>query len=167
MRTVIFISLLFTFFVGCKEKSEEAEVVTPAIEGSKAVIPMIRAIRFFGTEEDFGIELNGERAFLQQESITPNRIEIPYEHGLELLEDFYSIPGIENYRGKKSDDRQTSVYYLVHIFDEMPQHYSEEWVDYIIPKNKLDSLPRVKEWFDSMYSTQKIANAEQDAAPNH
>ena len=133
---------------------------------AKAKRPMIRWIRFYGTDQDYGIELNGEQAFLRQESIEPNRIEISYEKGLKLLEDFYSLPRIETYRGKDTDNRQTSIHYLVNIFDEMPQRYSEDWVDYVFVKDELDSFPELKEWFGRMKSTQTLANAEQADGDN-
>jgi len=65
------------------------------------------------------------------------------------------------YRGKKSDNRQTSIQYLVVIYDEMPQHSSDDWVDYVIPKDSVALNPELKAWFEDMRTTQKQADAEQ------
>ena len=87
-------------------------------------------------------------------------MEISYSNGLSLLEGFYAIPRIEEYRGKESDDRQTSVQYLVVVYDEMPEHYSTDWVDYVIPKDIVALHPELNAWFENMRATKKQAEAE-------
>ncbi|WP_379713232.1 hypothetical protein [Haloferula chungangensis] len=121
---------------------------------------MIRSISFNDRNGDIGVELNGDRAFLRQDSPEHTRAEIPYHDGLNLLEGFYDIPRIEEYRGKKSDNRQTSIQYLVVIYDEMPQHYSDEWLDYVIPKDSVALNPELNAWFENMRTTKRQADAE-------
>lgn len=87
-----------------------------------------------------------------------------YLDGLSLLEGFYAIPRIGEYRGKKSDDRQTSIQYLVVIHDEMPEHYSDEWVDYVIPKDSVVLHPELNAWFENMRAAKKLADEKQAGA---
>ena len=155
MKTALIISLLVTMFVGCKERSTNAtvkEVKPAAVELAK---PLIRDISINSGSERFGIELNGDRAFFRLQAEVPERKEIPYGEGLRLLEGFYSISGIEEYRGKDSDDRQTSVQYLVNIYDEMPERYSKDWVDYVIPKNEVSANTELQAWFESMQTMKR------------
>jgi len=114
---------------------------------------MVRSIRFYGTDHDIGIELNGDRAFYHRESPENAKVQIPYEEGLALLEDFYALPRINEYRGKKSDDRQTSTHHLITIYDEKPEHYSKEWVDYLIPKDSAEGFPEFESWMKRISHT--------------
>jgi hypothetical protein len=161
MRNALTLTLAIACLFSCERKTTkttETISVTDRVEAEKS---MIRYIHFNDTDGDIGVEINGDRAFLRQDSVGHKRTEIPYRDGLSLLEGFYAIPRIEEYRGKKSDDRQTSIQYLVVIYDEMPEHYSEEWVDYVIPNNSVELHPELNAWFESMRTTKEIADAEQ------
>jgi len=156
----IFILLVCTTFSGCRQ--EEPPVVTePETEASdQAQRPPIRIIRFYGTNKSFGIELNGERAFLTQNTTPKIKLEIPFDDGLSLLEGFYKISGIERYRGSDDDERTTSIQYLIHIYDEMADRKFGEWVDYIVPKDRLSSDPELVNWFERMRSLRDRVNSE-------
>jgi hypothetical protein len=161
MRSALILAFGVLSLVGCERQAKElaeASSVSSEVEVGK---PMIRTISFNDTDSDIGVEINGDRAFLRQDSLEHKRTEIPYLDGLSLLEGFYAIPRIEEYRGKKRDDRQTSIQYLMVIYDEMPEHYSEEWVDYVIPKNSVELHPELNAWFENMRTTKERADAEQ------
>lgn len=158
MRTALILALAIASLCSCERRSKDATLTTSALEGADLKKPMIRTISFNGSNGNFGVELNGDRAFLRQDSIVPKRIEMSYRHGLKLLEEFYAIPGIEEYRGKESDDRETSIQYLVDIYDEMPEYYSDEWVDYIIPKDTVAHHPQLNAWFQNMRTAKKLSD---------
>lgn len=164
MKTALILSLLVTMFVGCKEHSKNAPLKEGGPNAAKLAKPLIRDISINSDTQRFGIELNGDKAFYRLEAEIPERKEIPYRDGLKLIEGFYGIPGIEEFRGQKSDNRQTSIHYLVNIYDEMPERYSKELVDYVIPKDRVAFHSEIREWFESMQAANKLA--EQAAAPN-
>jgi hypothetical protein len=157
MRAALILTLIGALTVGCEQQPKVDDSNNTAPASPKSEKPMIRSIGFNGDKEDFGIQLNGKHAFLRIETKPRKRIEIPYDEGLRLLETFYGISGIEEYRGKKSDDRQTSIHYLVDIHDEMPARYSEEWVDYVIPKDKVPLHPEINKWFQAMNAAKTSA----------
>ena len=161
MRAALTLSFAVAFLFSCERQSGvpvEKPSVTGGVESKK---PLIRTISFNDTNCDVGVELNGDRAFMRQDKVEPKRIEIPYQDGLKLLEGFYAIPRIGEYLGKESDDRRTALQYLVVIYDEMPEHYSKEWVDYVIPKDSVALHPELNAWFENMRTTQKQAVTEQ------
>ncbi len=164
MRNALTLTLAVAFLFSCERQTREATNTISVIDEVESEKPMIRTIRFNDTNGKIGVELNGDRAYLRQDSVEHKRTEIPYRDGLNLLEEFYAIPRIEEYRGKKSDDRQTSIQYLVVVYDEMPERYSEDWVDYVIPKDSVTLHPELNAWFENMRATKRIAEAEQ-AAP--
>jgi hypothetical protein len=157
MRNTLFLSLIVTFLMGCKQRSKEVDISNSAPESAELKKPMIRSIDFNGVTGDFGVSLNGDNAYIVVKAKVSKRIEIPHRDGLKLLEGFYGILGIEAYRGNKSDDRQTSIHYLVNIHDEMPGRYSEEWVDYVIPKDRVLLEPTLNTWFESMQRAKEQA----------
>lgn len=161
MRTDLIIVITVASLFSCERQSQEATKTTSVSDGVESKKPMIRTISFNDANGEIRVELNGDRAFLRQDSMEHTRAEIPYRDGLNLLEEFYAIPRIEEYRGKESDNRQTSIQYLVVIYDEMPQHYSDEWVDYVIPKDSVALNPELNAWFENMRTTQKQADREQ------
>ena len=164
MRSALILSFGVLSLVGCERQAKEVAEASSVSSEVKLEKPMIRTISFNDTNGDIGVELNGDRAFLRQDSPEHKRTEIPYHNGLSLLEGFYAIPRIEEYRGKKSDDCQTSIQYLVVIYDEMPEHYSEEWVDYVIPKDSVELHPELNAWFEDMRAAKELADAEQAGA---
>jgi len=123
---------------------------------------MIRTISFNDASGKIGVELNGDRAFLRRDTPERQRTEIPYADGLKLLEGFYAISGVEAYRGKDTDDRQTSIQYLVNIYDEMPERYSDEWVDYVIPKDSISINSELETWFENMRTEHRQINKKQN-----
>jgi hypothetical protein len=158
MKFALIISLLVTMFVGCKERSTNATVKEVKIDVADLAKPLIHYISINRIGERFGIELNGDQAFFRLETEVPERKKIPYCDGLRLLEGFYSISRIEAYRGKVSDDRQTSMQYLVNIYDEKPERYSKKWVNYVIPKNDVAANAELNAWFESMQAMKKQFN---------
>lgn len=161
MRSALILSFGVLFLVGCERRAKEGAEAGSVSSEVKSEKPMIRAISLNDTNGKIGVELNGDRAFLRQDSPEHKRTEIPYRDGLRLLEGFYAIPGIEEYRGKKSEDRKTSIQYLVAIYDEMPERYYEEWVDYVIPKDSVERHPELNAWFEDMRATQELADVEE------
>ena len=161
---IIFLGLLTLF--SCERQSNKTAETTIASDIFESERSMIRTISFNDASGKIGVEINGDRAFLRKDTPEHQRTEIHYADGLKLLEGFYAIPGVGAYRGKKSDNRQTSIHYLVDIYDEMPERYSEEWVDYVIPKNGISTNLELVTWFENMRATKKQAEAEQDAPSN-
>ena len=161
MRTVLILALALASLFSCERQSKDTTKTSSVTDGVESKKPMIRTISFNDTDGKIGVELNGDRAFWRQDSIEHTRTEIPYRNGLNLLEGFYAIPRIEEYRRKESDNWQTSIQYLVVIYDEMPEHYSKEWVDYVIPKDSVALHPELNAWFENMRTTQKQAVTEQ------
>lgn len=160
MRNALTLTVSIACLFSCERqttKATERIAVPDRVESEK---PMIRYIRFNDTDGNLGVELNGDRAYLRRDSVEPKRTEIPFRDGLSLLEGFYAIPQIEDFRGKKSDHRQTSIHYLVFVYDEMPERYSEGWVDYIIPKGSVALHPELGAWFENMRRTKRIAEVE-------
>ena len=125
---------------------------------------MIRTISFNDESGEIGVEINGESAFLRRDAPEQQRTEIPYADGLQLLEGFYATSGVEEYRGKESDNRQTSIQYLVNIYDEARERYSEEWVDYVIPKDGVSINSELIKWFENMRTTHEQLNEKQNEA---
>lgn len=165
MRYKIIAYAAFAMLSSCdRSEPTNAHDDLPKPKVDKVGATMLRSIRFYGTDNDFGIELNGSSAFVTIDSQVQSRIEIPYDKGLRLLEDFYAIKRIEEYRGRASDDRQSSIHYLVNIFDMKPDHYSEDWVDYVIPKDRVPQQADLNAWFEAMRETKE--EAEQAATSN-
>jgi hypothetical protein len=160
MRNALSLTLVIACLFSCERKTTEAKETISVNDRVESEKPMIRYIRFNDSDGNLGVELNGDRAYLRQDSVEHKRTEIPFRDGLSLLEGFYAIPRIEEFRGKKSDDRQTSIQYLVFVYDEMPERYSEDWVDYVIPKDSVALHPELGAWFENMRTTEKIAEAE-------
>ena len=160
MRNALTLTLAVALLFSCERQTRDATKTIYVNDGVESEKSVIRTILFNDTNGNIGVEINGDRAYLRQDSIEHKRTEIPYRDGLNLLEGFYAIPRIEEYRGKKSDDRQTSIQYLVVVYDEEPQHYSEYWVDYVIPKNSVALHPELNAWFENMRTTKKLADAE-------
>ena len=156
---IIFFGLLTLF--SCERQSNKTAETTIASDIFGSERSMIRTISFNDASGKIGVEINGDRAFLRKDTPEHQRTEIPYADGLKLLEGFYAIPGVEAYRGKESDNRQISIHYLVDIYDEMPERYSDEWVDYVIPKDGISTNPELVAWFENMRTTKKQAEAEQ------
>ena len=92
------------------------------------------------------------------------KVEVPPEKVIALIDDFYGIPGIESFRGKKSDNRQSALQYLIVVYDEAEGRYSEETVDYVIPKDSIESGSPFHRWLKNMEALRNQANSEQ-AAP--
>lgn len=111
--------------------------------------PLIRVLRFVGGDDDYGIEVNGNEGFLRQDD-GAKRPGISFERAAGLLEEFYAIPGIEGYRGKKSDNRQSAIHYLIFVYDEVPSRYVEETVDYVIPKAEVKEGSPTAVWLEKM-----------------
>ncbi|GAA5118760.1 hypothetical protein JIN84_22690 [Luteolibacter yonseiensis] len=164
MRAALIPLLIGLSLAACKQEGLDSRAATPVSETRVPEKPMIRSIRSVGTDDAFGVMLNGDRATFSQGSAKSNRINLPYAEGLKILEDFYAIPGIEAYRGKKSDNRQTSIHHLIHVYDEMPERYSEEWVDYVIPKDKVAGNPPLAKWFAAIDTLRERAGKGGDAS---
>lgn len=139
-----------SIFVGCKENPKTGEVTTTTIGDSPKTRSKIRYISLDGTSGKFGLELNGDRAFIRDKSAEEPRAEISYQDGLALLEEFYDIDGIESFRGTSSDNRQTSKQVLITVYDEEPQYYSEDTVDYIFAKEVVTAGTEIGEWVGRM-----------------
>ena len=147
MRSLLLYAIISISLVACKQTKENRIVEATPAETEKTERPIIRWIRFYGTDDSYGVELNGERAFYRARE---HRAPVAYERGLALLEDFYGIPGIANYLGRADTVRNTDDSFLITIFDELPQHYSEEWVDYVIPKGNVALDNGLDNWFSAM-----------------
>lgn len=113
---------------------------------------MIRSIDVNLEEESIGIQLNGDKARLVINPYGKERIyyDIPYQDGLALLEQFYSIKNVKLRRGKASDERYDSKQYIVNIYDEMPERYSDDWIDYIYPKEESSTDTDFSAWLAAM-----------------
>ena len=156
MRTSVIFTIIGLLTVSGEKRLEEDADIHESSE-SQSPSTLLRTISFYGTDNDYGIELNGDKAFMRIEPKPIKRIEIPYEDGLQLLEGFYTISGIEDFRGKASDNRQTSLHYLVMTYDQIPERYSEDWVDYVIPKSEVPNHPEIRAWFDKMSQAKEMA----------
>lgn len=150
MRNALTLTLAIACLLSCERQTKKAIEGMSLSDGVEPEKVMIRYIRFNDKDGNFGVELNGDRAYLRQESEEHKRTEIPFRDGLSLLEGFYAIPRIEEFRGKKSDNRKTSSHYLVFVYDEIPERYSEDWVDYVIPKDRVALHPELGAWFENM-----------------
>ncbi|YCM47019.1 hypothetical protein V2O64_24565 (plasmid) [Verrucomicrobiaceae bacterium 227] len=144
--------LACSLFAGCKETPETSEVIPTTTEDSPKTKPKIRYISLDGKNGKFGLELNGDRAFIRDNSAEETRSEVSYQHGLALLQEFYDIDGIERYRGTNSDNRQTSKQVLVTVYDEEPQYYSEDTVDYIFSNQLVTAETEIGAWLGRMQS---------------
>ena len=162
MKTTLLATLALVLLVSCNKRTENASA--PEDDASKAISEraMIRTIDVNLEEEEIGIQLNGDRAQLVINPYSKDRIyyDIPYPDGLALLEQFYSIKNAKLHRGKKSDDRYDSKQHIVNIYDEMPEHYSDEWIDYIYPKEESATDADFSAWLAAM----KSANIEAQQA---
>ena len=157
MRALFIISLFFVLS-SCERSVENTVDSGSEAQAKELDKAMIRFISFYGTDDSIGIELNGDRAFLRKKDSAPNRerFEIPYDDGLRLIETFYDISDIEKFRGTESDDRQTSVHHLISVYDENPEYYSEEWIDYVIPKAIVHNYPEIHKWFTDIQDAMKL-----------
>ena len=128
--------------------------------------PSIRWIRTYGTKNGFGIELNGDRAFLREDGFSGARTEIPREEGDILFNDFYRIKNLEGYSDSKVENPRTATYVWIQVFDERPQYYSEEWVGYGLPMSELDENTSFADWFRRFKALKNRTISEQGSAPN-
>jgi hypothetical protein len=164
LTKLVALSLSLILFSSCERKQQITKSVSIDNQEEKAKKKdLTRSIRFYGTDDDFGVVLGDQEAFLHQSAVSPQQIDISHDIALSLLEDFYAIPSIEEFRGKPSDNRQTSIQYLIQIYDEMPQYYSEDWVDYVIPKDQVALHPKLDKWFQQMHTLREQTNAKQQA----
>ena len=125
---------------------------------------MIRSIDVNFGKERIGIELNGEKARLVINPYSKKRdyFTIPYSEGLALLERFYNIQNVEDHLGKSSNKLYESTQYIINIYDEMPSRYSDDWIDYVYPKDESVKDADFSEWLAAMQTAKK--QAEQDGA---
>ena len=128
--------------------------------------PLIRSIRTFGTGDNFGIELNGDRAFLNQDARQPKRREISFEDGENLLSEFYSIKELESFSGAKIQNKRTDTHLWINVYDEKPEKYSQDWVAYAIPRELLTSDAAIIQWLKSLDDMRSNQASEQDADGN-
>ena len=159
---LIITSILFSVLsIGCKEQ-EEAMDSSEDFEAqgqSVAEKHLIRSIRTYGTDDDFGIELNGDRAFLNQDARKPKRREIPFEVGESLVEEFYTISNLESFSGTKIQDQRTDTHLWINVYDEKPEKYSEGWVEYAIPLELMNSDVPIAQWCETLgHLRKKIPN---------
>lgn len=163
--TLIIIASTLSLVGGCNENAASSSKPRPdvTVDADK---PLIRWLRFVGTNDDYGILVNGQRGYLDQEGGSARKVEVPPEKVIALIEDFYGIPGIESFRGKKSDDRQSALQYLVVVFDEAEGRYSEENVDYVIPKDSVETGSPFHRWLKNIEALRNQANSEQPVTPN-
>ncbi len=143
---------------GCQEKSDVVLPPARAEAISDKEKPIIRSFRFVGTNDNYGIELNGGRGFLRQDGGGESQVEVPSEKVSALIEDFYGIPDIENFRGKKSDNRQAALQHLVAVYDEAMGHGRDEYVDYVIPKDSVASGSPLYLWLQGMEALKNEVN---------
>jgi hypothetical protein len=162
IASVVFAALSF----GCKKREEAmdfaANLVPQVHDVSKK--HLIRSIRTYGTHDNFGIELNGDRAFLNQDARKPKRREIPFEVGESLVEEFYSIKELESFSGTKIQNQRTDTHLWINVYDEKPEKYSEDWVAYAIPRELLTSDAPIVQWLKSLDHMRSNQESEQDAA---
>ena len=126
----------------------------------------LRSIRTYGTDDDFGIELNGGRAFLNQDASKPKRREIPFEVGESLVEEFYSIKNLERFSGSKIQDQRTDTHRWINVYDLKPEKYSEDWVAYAIPLELMNSDDPIVQWYKSLDHMRSKQQSEQVVAPD-
>ena len=148
MRALILL-LAVAVFAGCQKKPVTTTAGSGGAVGVSQEKPLIRVLRFVGGEDDYGIEVNGNEGFLRQDD-GAKRPGISFERAAGLLEEFYAIPGIEGYRGKKSDNRQSAIHHLIFVYDEVPSRYEEETVDYVIPKAEVREGSPTAVWLEKM-----------------
>lgn len=152
MKTSVACLILAAFLFGCEKR--EATVESAADLGSKTVkssrASHIRVIRIYGTDDNFGIELNGNQAFITQDAYKPKRREISFSVGEELIEGFYSIKDLESFSSSKISNQNTDTHLWINVFDERPDKYSEDWVAYAIPNELLDSEVPIVKWVKSL-----------------
>ena len=147
--------ILFILILGlnsCKEPSTTTNTQTetnnqPDTETEKT---LLRYITFYGSDDDYGIELNDDQAFLKCDKPKKTKIEIDFNEAFQLIEEFYEINRIEAFKGTDKDDRQTSLQYLINIYDERPNRYSDDWVDYVIPKDQVANNKDLDIWLNRM-----------------
>lgn len=159
--TLIIIAAAIPLLGGCNEKAAHSSPPAAPEVKVHADKPLIRSFRFVGTHDDYGIELNGQQGFLHQEGDGRKLMEVPAEKVIALIEGFYGIPDIESFRGKKSDNRQSALQYLVAVYDEAEGRYSEEYVDYVIPKDSIESGSPFHRWLKGMEALRSQANSQQ------
>ena len=159
VASVVFAALSF----GCK-KREEAMDSAASLEPQVQDIPkkhLIRSVRTYGTDDNFGIELNGDRAFLNQDARKPKRREIPFEVGENLVEEFYSIKDLESFSGTKIQNQRTDTHLWINVYDEKPEKYSHDWVAYAIPRELLTSDAAIVQWLKSLDHMRSYQESEQ------
>ncbi|MBK1854754.1 hypothetical protein JO972_07275 [Verrucomicrobiaceae bacterium 5K15] len=159
---------LTAFLLGCEKREEtvvSAAASEPRTDGNSRD-GYIRVIRTYGTDDNFGIELNGDEAFLRQDAHEPKRREISFSVGEKLVEEFYSIKDLERFSGSKISNQRTDTHLWINVFDERPDKYSEDWVAYAIPNELLDSDVPIAKWVKSLDSMRSDRKSEQDAVSN-
>ena len=105
---------LIVILTSCREESSlpSSENRSDRVEAeANYKRPSIRWIRTYGTKNGFGIELNGDRAFLREDGFSGTRTEIPREEGDTLFNDFYRIKNLKEYSDSKVDNPSTCLLY--------------------------------------------------------
>lgn len=152
MRIVIAAVIFAAVFCGFKmlfASMKTTAVIVPQVQAI-AEKPLIRSIRIYGTEDDFGIELNGDQAFLLQEAREPERKKISFEVGEKVVNQFYLVKDLESFNSKKIQQHDTDTHLFINVYDEKPEKYSEEWVAYAIPLELLNSDTPIAVWVKSL-----------------
>ena len=163
MRTLTLL-LAAALLAGCQKKNTTtASKAAPIAEEAPERKPLIRSLIYSATDETYMVTVNGDKGDFQLDKWkVKERIneEIPFATASGLIEDFYAIRGIEDYRGKHSDNRQTAIHHLIMIYDERPDRYSEDTVDYVIPKKGVEPESPLGQWLERLWTLRDEVKAK-------